>query len=187
MKYFFDGGAHIGETFEEFLIPHGYTDHHIVCFEPSPRHYPQLLERLHHYAPRFRGITLCPFALGPHYGVVPVHYKTDSRADSLDRAFWTNAPMPYSVMTAVVPLSICLLALTKPTDTVEIKLDVEGAEFEILAEFLTQYDRHRFSGWPAIVCLHLEWHTMTGNSPSQQRELETEIARLGLSSQPWSL
>lgn len=177
MKYFFDVGANVGQTFDWYLCPRQeYDGWHVVCVEPSPRHLAPLLERVSRpdIAGRY-GVTVLPCAIGERDGTMQLFEKDDPRGDSLFAQTWMgglvgNRPPPYRVVVAVQRLSQVILAHTKKEDELVVKLDVEGAEYGILEDLLQ---------CPAalirITQLHVEWHKLTGTPEEQQAERATEV------------
>jgi len=186
MKYFLDCGANIGQTFEDHLIPTGkYSDHHIICFEPTPRHFAELLERVSKFAHLFQSITVCPFALGKTYGFAKMFHKTDARADSMFEEFWLNEPMEYQVLTATVPLSEFIRrVIRRGEDEMEIKIDIEGGEYLVLLEFLHFYGQSEIT-WPKINKIWVEWHKLTDQSQKIQDTIMLRATELGLDLTWW--
>jgi FkbM family methyltransferase len=175
MKYFLDGGANIGQTFEQFLLPRGYGDHHILCVEPSVRHYPELLAQLRRYRPAFHAVTVCPFALARSFGLARLYEKTDPYADSLYDDLAVNEPMLFQVLTATIPLSALIQQHLQATDSLEIKLDVEGAEDQILEEFLAAV-ADPSQPWPTVTRIWVEWHR--ARTPTER--IAAHAQRLGI-------
>jgi FkbM family methyltransferase len=173
MNYFLDVGANTGQTFDWHLCQtNRYDGWEILCFEPSPRHLAALLGKAQEMSARFK-VTVLPFAISGKSGVMELYEKEDERGDSLHAETWMHGPVvnraaSYRVKVASVRLSDFLLACTKEGDRVEVKLDVEGAEYGIARELLQSPAAIR-----RISLLHVEWHGMeAGGEASRTAEIE---------------
>lgn len=156
MRYFYDVGANIGQTFDWFLLKHldRFHDHHVVCFEPSPRHLGALVARCERAASSFASVTVVSAAVGTP-GLRRFYEKDAPLADSLDGAWRKNRATGVELAVPTISLVEYLLShlSLRSDDSVTIKLDVEGAEREILADLLeeqTALDR--------VEQLFIEWH-----------------------------
>ncbi len=140
-KHFFDIGANIGQTFDDFLCKRDEFDGATVwCFEPSPRHVIALLEKTKRLQQRFR-INVCPFAVAGFQSVRRFWLKDDPRGDSLFEHVWSdhdqrNIETDNAVFVSCVPITEFILQHTTPVDEITLKLDAEGAEYEILTALL---------------------------------------------------
>jgi FkbM family methyltransferase len=86
-QHFFDVGANNGQTFQDYLAPGSHYDGWKVwCFEPSPRHWEQLIKTVNEYKTRFQ-IVLCPFGLSDTTDMAPFYEKGDPRGDSFQQQF----------------------------------------------------------------------------------------------------
>src|SRR6266700_5424283 len=134
MNHFFDVGANIGQTFDDFLCPtkdfDGWT---IWCFEPSPRHLPGLIERVSKERNRF-SIKICPFGLWAATAIVRLFEKNDEQGDSFEEVLnnTSNLENGYEIHAAVFPLVGFISNVIGENDHATIKLDAEGAEYAIL-------------------------------------------------------
>jgi FkbM family methyltransferase len=184
MKYFYDIGANVGQTFDLHLLKRpDLQDAHVLCFEPSPRHLQALLVRAAACASRFASVSVCPFALGGGFPrELQMFEKTQPLADSLDHDFRQNAPTGYRVLCAVVPISSFIGDHTRSEDSVELKIDTEGAEYEILDDLLEAPDL-----LPRLTRVQVEWHDAMGYSAiDARRQYEQAFASHGVSLEVWS-
>lgn len=175
---FFDIGANIGQTFEDFLTKttkyDGWT---IWCFEPSPRHLPQLMENVKQFRDRYK-IIICPFGVGAESEFKTFYQKDDPRGDSFHHYLASdhetvNLDLGYELMCPVIGIAD-LLAMV---DQVEIKIDAEGAEYEILGKMLNCNLRN-------VHALYVEFHDV-----GQPKELAQELIdafQNTLPIQPWT-
>lgn len=187
MKYFFDVGANVGQTFDWHLLEpdkrEQYLGWKVVCFEPSPRHWSGLLTRCDQPDVReYFEVVLCPCAIGPTAGLVPLFEKDDPRGDSLHADLWlgehyvANRPQGRTIVCPSIPLSQAILHLTKPGDEVVVKLDCEGAEYGIITETLENPTAlARTVGW------YVEWHCpdLRTSRRAQEVDLCQRLERAG--------
>lgn len=162
---FFDIGANRGQTFEDFLTKttkyDGWT---IWCFEPSPRHLPQLMENVKQYRDRYK-IIICPFGVGAESQFKTFYQKDDPRGDSFHRYLASdhetvNLDLGYELMCPVVGIWEVL----ELADPVEIKIDAEGSEYQILPML------RRSPLLSRVTALYVEFHDV-----GQPKELAQEL------------
>lgn len=155
MKYFFDVGANVGQTFTEFLMKDPtWADYHVVCIEPSPRFWPALITTAERYGHHFRGVTVITAAItAGGQGLAPFYQKTQPLADSLDESFRTNLSLGYDLLVPTLGLMHTISSVAKNRDDeVVIKLDVEGAEYPILSALLPSVTSS------VVKRIFVEWH-----------------------------
>jgi FkbM family methyltransferase len=159
-RHFFDIGANVGQSLDEFLCKRPEFDGAAVwLFEPSPRHVPALMERCATFSSRYK-IRVCPFAVSSSSGVFDFYQKDDPRGDSLFEKVkadheQANISPGFGLRVATVGVVNLVLHCTEPGDKVVLKLDCEGAEYGILSALL---------GSPAAIdrldSVLVEWHTV---------------------------
>jgi FkbM family methyltransferase len=173
MEHFFDVGAHNGNTFE-FLGD--YKNWKIWCFEPSPRHTVGLLD---HATSSDYNITVCPFGLGGKTQAVQFFQKNDRQADSFLQAFSENNRLGYDIITVMYDISEFILKHTKEEDIIHLKLDCEGAEYEILQSLLDNpkaFDR--------VKKLMVEFHDV-GDCEVKRKEFAEACEKVGHPVENW--
>lgn len=187
MNFFFDIGANVGQTFDDFLLRtnefDGWT---VVCFEPSIRHLPGLIEKVQTVKDRFK-VIVCPFAVAGSTGVSTLFEKDDPRGDSIYENLWQggyvgNRSAGYQLSVARMRVDWAICALTNPDDNLVLKLDCEGAEYGILENLLQAPNE-----LSRVSRLMVEFHTIDsddGTSRAKELELEKEFIRLG---KPWEI
>lgn len=157
-RFFFDVGANVGQTFDWHLcITPDYDGWSIFCFEPSTRHIGPLRRKAKEMAARY-DVTVCPFAFGNPARTQILFEKQDPEGDSLFPETYVNGKVrnrttSYRVAVAVLKLSRFIYDHTKQGAHIEIKLDAEGAEYEIVEDLLEHPDVLR-----RIWQMHIEWH-----------------------------
>lgn len=177
-NHFFDVGANIGQTFDDFLVPRAaqFALHKIWCFEPSPRHLPALLEKT-----RTVGfdVHVCPFGLGGRTAAPVFFQKDDPRGDSFcsylasDHVTKNLAP-GYTLHGAVFSAADFILAHTAPDDRITLKLDCEGSEYALLAHML-----HEPEALARVETILVEWHTIQPDPVLGEEALEFLYAKIG--------
>jgi len=185
MNYFFDIGANVGQTFDDYLLKtHDYDGWQVVCFEPSPRHVPLLMERVSKLGDRY-DISICPFAIAEHAGEALIYQKNDPRGDSLQLHLWQgqyveNADRNYKLCVKTETLPDFIQKHTLPHDNIVVKLDCEGAEYGILRSLLVNtWARER------ITKLMVEFHRIDAGSRDEELRLEAEFKKLGRAWEIW--
>lgn len=123
MKVFLDVGAHIGQTLAAVLR---YDFDRIVCFEPVPDHFTPL-KKLADARTEIK-----QFGLWDKYITAPL-YNIGTQGASL----WQRPERPTtSGLCHFVPASAWLRENVSLRDTVWMKLNVEGAELDIITDLL---------------------------------------------------
>lgn len=145
--HFFDVGANVGQTFDDYLLKSDYCNGADVwCFEPSPRHLPGLIERVSRADVRDRfKIHVCPFGLRGGNGIETFFQKDDPRGDSFEHYLASdhltkNIPTGYALHQFACGVRLMILGHTKPGDEIVLKLDCEGSEYNLLNALANQPD-----------------------------------------------
>jgi len=147
--YFYDGGANTGQTFEWHLCPGDFARYHVVCFEPSPQNLSALAATCRRMRPQFASLRIVPAALGQP-GLQTFYEGRTPMGDSLlpER----SGPMQYEIEVPTISLADYLRTHTAPGDDVIVKLDIEGAEADVLTDLLEAGPLDR------VRQLLVEWH-----------------------------
>jgi FkbM family methyltransferase len=153
--YFYDGGANTGQTFEWYLLKGNFASHHVVCFEPSPRNLSALAETCRAMRDKFASVRIVPAALGAP-GLQSFYEGKTPMGDSLLASRAGKGSLAVEVPT--ISLADYLRTHTVDGDTVILKLDVEGAEGDVLEDVLTTGPLDRLKQ------ILVEWH---GTDPRQ--------------------
>lgn len=193
MKHFFDVGANIGQTFDDFLLKgDGFDRSTIWCFEPSPRHISQLRERLIELAKDEVHkwiIKLCPFGLTFGDSLIRMEEKNDPRGDSffkdlyLQGKYIDNAKYKFiDISCWAMDAGLMIQANTTDEDRVTVKIDTEGSEFSIIKSIL-----NRPTIWPRIDCLMVEWHSTdsANGREKEQEELQNQLGAANIRLEGW--
>lgn len=163
MNHFFDIGANVGQTFDDFLLKtNEYDGWHVWCFEPSARHIPALLERTAALSDRFT-IHVCAFGLSDQTGPFEFYEKIDPRGDSFEHYLASGSNVTDNVDRKVKHLSFCMNAAEfieqyiPEGDRIWLKVDAEGSEYRILTAILNR------AGWDndlsrRFLGASVEWH-----------------------------
>lgn len=181
MKHFFDVGANVGQTFDDYLFKDSaYNGWNIWCFEPSPRNLAPLLKKASDLAVTGKyNVTICPFGLWDKTGTFSFYEKDikywcgeyigkeNGQGDSFIKDWVINNKAPYQVIASAVDVNNFIINNTVEDDTIHIKLDCEGAEYNILQKLLEA---------PLVLkrikLLLIEWHDI-GKNHEKQQLLET--------------
>jgi len=133
MNHFFDVGAHNGNTFPH--LGSEYDRWNVWCFEPSPRHIPELIMKGKSLSNRFN-VIVCPFGVGGKNEPLEFHLKTDPQGDSFSNTFSENIDAGCKFVVMVYDITELLLRFTSEDDVVHLKLDCETAEYDILRSLI---------------------------------------------------
>jgi len=140
-NHFFDVGANIGQTFSDYLNKtNNFDGWDVWCFEPSPRHLPELMQEVQKWSSRYK-IHVCPFGIRGDSGTLTFHQKDDPRGDSFQPYLASdhetlNLTTGYDLRVFAAGIIDSIDALTDPKDRIVLKLDCEGSEFSILLKLL---------------------------------------------------
>lgn len=168
-----DCGANVGDISALFLE----TGASVIAFEPDPVAHAILVERFRSH-PRF---TLYDKAVSDHEGSAPIYFHRYRRGAG-GREFTTssslvaekrNVDTGYSMEVGLVDLSAFVASLGRRVDV--LKLDVEGAEIDILRKMLAEATYER------IGLMLVETHEK--KIPGHAREVESlrqEISEKGI-------
>lgn len=190
MIHFLDIGAGRGEIFTlddaSVLTPELRRHTILHCFEPSPRNFVHLVEAARRHASEWAGVMLHACAVGDNDGTRPFHFKTDHSGDSLVRRWSDNEPLENTTVMvhtrdirSVLWDTWCDYMHERPWAALWLKLDCEGAEYEILNRLLGD-DRTL----PMVRRLWVEWHL---HDPPGRTFIETALkAAPNLDYQLWN-
>lgn len=183
MRHFYDVGANIGQTFTNYLLPGAFRDCWITCFECSPRHLSALCAEAEKVRSRFAGITVVPSvvgAVGDEPGFSRVYEKTTPLSDSVHPGRRVNRETGVMIEAPIISLSAFMLCHLAPSDTVEVKLDVEGSEYDVLEDLLQAPE-----ALSRITSLHVEWHDVDDSSSLKAKALTHRLSLVGIPVQRW--
>lgn len=133
MKVFLDVGAHEGETLHAVRDPR-YRFDRIYCFEPAPSCWPAL------EAVRDDRVSVCRFGLWNQTCVRPLYDSGSLGASMFADKFKTQPP---EQMSRFVRASEWLCENLLEDDEVYLKLNCEGAEFDIVEDLLDSGELER--------------------------------------------
>lgn len=184
--HFFDVGANIGQTFTDFLTKTDRFDGWDVwCFEPSPRHLPELMATAAAQESRF-WVHVCPFGIRGESGTLAFHQKDDPQGDSFEPYLASdhetqNLRTGYELRVFSAGIVDAIDALTDPGDSIILKLDCEGSEFSILEKLL------KFpSALARLAEIHVEFHHIKeGGSEDESNKLLRAYAARGIELKRW--
>lgn len=166
---FVDGGAHLGETVEHFLRSplHARHDWEIVAFEANPELIPRIPKR-----PR---LTVLDRAIWVHDGGVEFYVGADSLSSSVHGHKKTGRLSRTPIRVPSVNFGRWLQGQFLRGDYVLVKLDIEGAEYEVLDQML----RDGTIDW--IDELYVEFHNgKVGVSTEEDGRLVREARGRGI-------
>lgn len=177
MNYFFDVGAHTGNTFPHLGIE--YDGWNIVCFEPSLEHFQGLIGTAKNLKDRYN-IFLCPFGLEEFTKPQGFFYKTIGEGDSFFDGYEVNREMGFNLLSMTYSASDFIFTFTKPEDKIHMKLDCEGSEYGILKSLFRTPDAFK-----RIEKLFVEWHSVPGYEDNVRVEMARECDHLGHPVHDW--
>lgn len=192
MNHFFDVGACIGQTFDNYLCKDDRHDGWTVwCFEPSLRHLPQLCSRIEAVKTRY-SIVLCPFGLSGINTTAPFYVRAeDWQGDSFSPNLYTlgqqervslkNLDAGYRLIASMASLPDFILAHTDPKDTIELKLDCEGGEFTALPALLNCQEALK-----RVSALLVEFHDNGPDWCWRMNRIKAGYAHAGKPIQDWN-
>jgi FkbM family methyltransferase len=155
-KHFFDIGANDGNTFDLFLNGSDkYKNWNVWCFEPSAKHFASLLNAATRNSDKFN-ITVCPFGLGGKTEILQFHEMINNTvSDSLftDVGGTINPNPKYKLVCSIISITEFMENNTSPEDEVVLKVDCEGAEYEIYEDLLNKPELLK-----RITTIYNEWH-----------------------------
>ena len=171
MKYFFDVGAHTGNTFPHLGLEYdGWT---IFCFEPSQKHIPILIDYVKNLKDRYK-IFVCTFGLGEFTKPEIFFPKTNGEGDSFFEGYEINENLGYNLIPITYSVSEFILTFTKPEDKIHMKLDCEGSEYGILKSLMRTE-----SAFNRIEKLFVEFHRVPGYGDEIREEMSRFCDNLG--------
>lgn len=185
---FIDGGAHSGESLNWLFDQEGRSKEiliapwvdKVVFVEPTPDYAPSL-SRIRH--PKIE-VAFENVALFSESGSLDFYRAVDVWGDLGNSLFAQkgsrermNTGEPVRVQTAKVDAFI--ERVTRPDDYVILKLDIEGAEFDVLSCLLQNPQISR-----RLKEVYIEWHAMDGKLESRP-QLEAGLRALGIEYMMW--
>jgi FkbM family methyltransferase len=186
MNHFFDVGANIGQTFDDFLVKQTAFDGWCIwCFEPSPRHVPALMEKAASVSSRYR-VFVCPFGLRGNGAVMNFFQKDDARGDSFESFLASdhltqNLRPGFELCVYAAGITDMILGATKPGDKIVLKLDCEGSEYDLLGALI-----RNAQALERVARILVEWHTIRpGGSLEQQNDLIRQYSAIGKPLEQW--
>lgn len=184
-RHFFDVGANVGQTFDDYLLPRAaeLTDTVIWCFEPSPRHLPALMAKV---ATLGLDVRICPFGLGGKTATPVFFQKDDPRGDSFSSYLASdhltqNLKPGYTLHGAVFSVADFILANTDPADRITLKVDCEGSEYALLAHLLQSPE-----ALDRIDRIMVEFHTIAPEPVLGPDALQWLFAKVGRPLGQWA-
>ena len=181
MNHFFDVGANIGQTFDQYLC--GNKNHDGW---KSVRHLPALVARIEQVKTRY-SVVLCPFGIGGENTTAQFYPKADPRGDSFEQYLYCNPPTPvvnltagYELVFPMVSLPEFILRHTSPEDNIELKLDCEGGEFTALPALLNYPEALK-----RISTFFVEFHHNGVGWDARMKEIKENYSKAGKLIQNW--
>jgi len=167
-NHFLDIGANSGNTFDLFLNQHEeYYGWNVWCFEPSPKHMNSLLDKARQVSGRFN-VVVCPFGLSGTTTVVPFYEMVNNTvSDSFIKTglYATLDPAPkYNVIGSCVSIVEFMDIYTFDGDSVVLKVDCEGSEYDLYENLLTRPDL-----LSRIKLIYNEWHPAWNDMDAERR------------------
>jgi len=158
-----DLGSHkfegLNHLYNKNIIDSSYG---IYCFEPNPNVYSEALKKLEENTKNFQYINLYDYAVGNKDDIVTFNLdksKTSEACNILSdppnlKELWKQPEWEWSKIQVKCISANTLFKLCdiQPTDSVKIKCDIEGAEFEFLKDLLNC--KNLFT----VNQLIIEWH-----------------------------
>ncbi len=185
-SHFFDVGANVGQTFDQFLCATNVYDGWTVwCFEPSPRHHAALLEKSQQMRDRFV-VKVCPFGLSDRSAIIRFFEKDDAMGDSFEERLsglrqTNNLSKGYEIMAPVFSICDFINNMTKENDVIHLKIDAEGAEYAILSDLSLS-----LKAFERVKKLWVEFHGCDSDTKyGSRQDLESKFKESGLPIEGW--
>ena len=164
---FLDGGAHKGESVSHFQDSLGCAlrPWEIFAFEPNPE--------LHPFLSGLRDVTMIGKALAGQNGTTSFHFGKTSLEGSIVGE--KKRLIDKEVNVELLDLSEWIKSQFSADDFVWLKLDVEGAEYEILRKILSDGNAH------LLDILSIEFHNKwLGVDKAEDKRLVEQLIRAGV-------
>lgn len=176
-KHFFDIGGNHGQTFDYLAtLDRSFKDHKFWIFEPSPRHFADLLAKCRLMSKDY-DIRVCPFGVGGETGVRKFREKDDPKGDSFQAWLASDHVVydidsGYEVYSAVVGINDLILTHTAKNDTIVLDIDAEGSEYEIVSALVSCPE-----AWSRVSEAMVEWHHIGQDTPPISPQKFAELCR----------
>lgn len=175
-KVFIDGGANIGNSIDLFHSKYpNSSEFEIHSFEPNP----QLWNKLREYEDRatlyqkalYKADTVLKFYLGSSL-------SSSIRKDKNSGNLRTTNP----IQVKAIRLSSFIKTTFNKDDYIVLKLDIEGAEYDIIPDLLQE---GLFDGW--VNELYGEWHYNKLDNVTEEyhNNLVKELSKKGFTMNKW--
>jgi FkbM family methyltransferase len=170
---FIDGGGHLGETINAFKKSRLYSEHpwKIYSFECNP----QLIERLRGRISQSEDVEIINKALWIHGKGLEFHFGKTTLGGNIVNNQYT-ARLQKSTHVESIDFGDWLKENFEIEDTIFVKLDIEGAEYEILDKMF------RDRSIKYVDRFYIEFHSfiMKNITEEKDKELINKITKLGI-------
>lgn len=170
---FIDGGAHLGETINAFKKSRLYSEHQwkIYSFECNP----QVIERLREHHSQSEDIEIINKAMWIHSQGLEFYFAKSTLGGNVVKNQYTPKKRK-STHVESIDFGDWLKENFEIEDTIFVKLDIEGAEYEILNKML------RDGSIKYVDKFYIEFHSviMKDITEENDKELINKITKLGI-------
>lgn len=173
-QFFFDFGSHNGQTIEKARVEFPNLDFY-YGFEPVQELLVKATQQLHNTANTFY-FNLAVDALAVPYKIGTLYEDGDSH--KLGSSLLVDKKLHKKSQTKILRVDADFLfkTLTKPGDSVILKVDIEGKEYDVLNKLLnTGMLQERVSK----LFVEWHWHKTTSVSEAQHKELVARLQQAG--------
>jgi FkbM family methyltransferase len=183
MKYFLDCGSRIGESIEKFFgMYDNAKDFSIFMFEPNPVCYDLLCSN-----PRFTKHEKMPFAVSNRNGKAKLWgcVKTNTSVGATlehSKADWDKIESDDFVEVELMDLSTFIINNFSFNDYIILKLNIEGAEYDVLEGLLRSGAADKISQY--YVDFHTQW--LAPEFAGRERELRKKFKEIGKPLNGWN-
>lgn len=192
-RVFVDGGSHLGEGFEHFRTIYSTSDYKYLLFEPNPFCYQKLVDK-YSITPN---VELINKAIFTHNNTQPMYVDPKAKVANVSESDGFSVgcsliskhnnryyqPKAFVDVQCIDVLDL-LKQLRNATYTeIVLKLDVEGAEYDILERCLQHPN-----GFDQVTKLIVEFHsqyTQDGSTVQREKDIIQAIRQRGIPLQIW--